>query len=42
VIRILCHDTVDLAVAKALERKEDSQEGLKKAIQEYRKSAKNL
>lgn len=36
VIRILCADTVDLAVADALERKTDDQEGLKRAIQRYR------
>jgi SNF2 family DNA or RNA helicase len=37
VIRILCNDTVDLAVADALERKDDSQEGLKAAIDRYRR-----
>ena len=37
VIRILCNDTVDLAVADALERKDDDQEGLKSAIDRYRK-----
>jgi SNF2 family DNA or RNA helicase len=36
IIRILCADTVDLAVADALERKTDDQEGLKAAIQRYR------
>ena len=36
IIRILCSDTVDLAVADALERKEDDQEGLKRALQRYR------
>lgn len=36
IIRILCNDTVDLAVADALERKEDDQEGLKRALQRYR------
>jgi SNF2 family DNA or RNA helicase len=36
IIRILCRDTVDLAVADALERKTDDQEGLKAAIQRYR------
>ena len=36
IIRILCNDTVDLAVADSLERKEDDQEGLKRAIQRYR------
>jgi len=35
-IRILCNDTVDLAVADALERKTDDQEGLKSALQRYR------
>jgi SNF2 family DNA or RNA helicase len=36
VIRILCNDTVDLAVADALERKTDDQEGLKAALQRYK------
>ena len=36
VIRILCKDTVDLAVADALSRKSDDQEGLKAALQRYR------
>lgn len=36
IIRILCNDTVDLAVADALERKTDDQEGLKRALQRYR------
>jgi SNF2 family DNA or RNA helicase len=36
IIRILCRDTVDLAVADALERKSDDQEGLKAALQRYR------
>lgn len=36
VIRILCNDTVDLAVADAIERKSDDEEGLKAAIQRYR------
>lgn len=36
IIRILCNDTIDLAVADALERKDDSQEGLKRALQRYR------
>lgn len=36
IIRILCNDTVDLAVADALERKTDDQEGLKDALQRYR------
>lgn len=36
VIRILCRDTIDLAVADALERKTDSQDGLKSALQRYR------
>jgi len=36
VIRILCNDTVDLAVADAIERKTDDQEGLKAALQRYR------
>lgn len=36
IIRILCSDTIDLAVADALERKTDDQEGLKAALQRYR------
>lgn len=36
IIRILCRDTVDLAVADAIERKDDDQEGLKNAMQRYR------
>lgn len=36
IIRILCNDSVDLAVADALERKTDDQEGLKRALQRYR------
>lgn len=36
VIRILCNDTIDLAVADAIERKTDDQEGLKAALQRYR------
>jgi len=36
IIRILCNDTVDLAVADAIERKTDDQEGLKNALQRYR------
>lgn len=36
IIRIMCRDTVDLAVADALERKTDDQEGLKAALQRYR------
>jgi len=36
IIRILCRDTVDLAVADAIERKTGDQEGLKNAIQRYR------
>lgn len=36
IIRILCNDTVDLAVADAIERKTDDQDGLKAAIQRYR------
>jgi SNF2 family DNA or RNA helicase len=36
IIRILCRDTVDLAVADALTRKDDDQEGLKAALQRYR------
>jgi SNF2 family DNA or RNA helicase len=40
IIRILCRDSVDLAVADALERKTDDQEGLKAAIQRYRAKMK--
>lgn len=36
IIRILCNDTVDLAVADAIERKTDDEEGLKAAIDRYR------
>lgn len=36
IIRILCNDSVDLAVADAIERKSDDQEGLKAALQRYR------
>ncbi len=36
IIRILCRDTIDLAVADAIERKNDDQEGLKAALQRYR------
>lgn len=36
VIRILCSDTVDLAVADAIQRKTSDQDGLKKALQRYR------
>ena len=36
IIRILCRDTVDLAVADAIERKTDDQDGLKAALQRYR------
>lgn len=36
IIRILCNDTVDLAVADAIERKTDDEEGLKSALQRYR------
>lgn len=41
IIRILCRDTVDMAVADALERKTDDQEGLKAAIQRYRAKMKH-
>src|SRR5699024_5203540 len=36
IIRILCRDTIDLAVVDAIERKTDDQEGLKTALQRYR------
>ena len=37
IIRILCSDTVDLAVADALDRKEDDQASLKASIDRYRR-----
>lgn len=36
IIRILCADSIDLAVVDAIERKFDDQEGLKSALQRYR------
>lgn len=36
ILRILCANTVDLAVADTLERKNDTQEGLKAALDRYR------
>jgi len=36
IIRILCKNTVDLAVLDAIERKESDQEGLKKALDRYK------
>ena len=39
IIRILCNDTVDIAVADAIARKTDDQEGLKAALQRYRDKA---
>jgi SNF2 family DNA or RNA helicase len=36
IIHILCNDTVDLAVADAIERKSDDQKSLKDAISRYR------
>jgi len=36
IIRILCRDTIDLAVVDAIERKTNDQEGLKAALQRYR------
>ena len=36
IIRILCNDTTDLAVADAIDRKTDDEEGLKNALQRYR------
>ena len=36
IIRILCRDSVDLAVADAIERKIDTQDGLWAAIKRYR------
>tara|TARA_R110000737_G_scaffold230712_2_gene244217 strand:- start:718 stop:2211 length:1494 start_codon:yes stop_codon:yes gene_type:complete len=35
-LRILCNETVDLAVADAINRKADDEEGLKAALQRYR------
>ena len=37
IIRILCRDTIDLAVADAINRKHDDQEGLKRSIERYRR-----
>lgn len=37
IIRILCRDSVDLAVADSIDRKSDDQEGLKAAIERYRR-----
>jgi SNF2 family DNA or RNA helicase len=39
IIRILCRDTIDLAVVDALEAKDDSQEGLKRSLEKYRRGA---
>ena len=36
IIRILCSNTVDLAVADAIKRKNSDQEGLKASLQRYR------
>lgn len=36
IIRILCNNTIDLAVADAINRKTDDQEGLKASLQRYR------
>ncbi len=36
IIRILCRDTVDLAVADAIERKANDEQGLKSAMNRYR------
>lgn len=36
IIRILCNDSVDLAVADAISRKTDDEKGLKDALQRYR------
>ncbi len=36
IIRIFAKDTVDYAVADAIERKDDTQEGLKKALHRYK------
>lgn len=37
ILRILCRDSIDLAVADAIERKADGQDGLKDALDRYRK-----
>lgn len=37
IIRILCNDSLDLAVAEAIERKDADQEGLKASIERYRR-----
>jgi SNF2 family DNA or RNA helicase len=36
IIRILCNDSIDLAVVDSIERKTDDQDGLKRALQRYR------
>lgn len=36
VLRILCEDTIDMAVKDAIENKYDTQEGLKNSIEKYR------
>ena len=36
IIRILCNDTIDLAVADKLEQKDNTQEGIKDSIARYR------
>lgn len=41
IIRILCKDTIDLAVADAIERKTDDQEGLKASLARYRRGEVN-
>ena len=40
IFRILCNDTVDLAVMDAIERKDTDQEGLKDALQRYKNITK--
>lgn len=39
IIRILCRDTVDMAVVDSLEMKDDTQDGLKRSLERYRRGA---
>lgn len=41
IIRILCNDSIDLAVADALSRKTDDENGLKDALQRYKNGITN-
>ncbi len=42
IIRILCQDTIDVAVLDAIINKEDTQEGLKRALDRFRKGTPKL